>query len=340
MCNPINEGRSRKRHWSCTMKCACYCIVMSRNICMVIAATLALVGCDMTNKEDTQYDDSRNPYYKKAQTDIETSPDAAIADYEAAIGANPKLTEAHYQLGHIYADKMNDPIGAIFHFEQYLKLAPTGSHSDEAKALIDKESQAFAASLPNSAPQSADEYAKLQADNASLRKQVEDATKTIVKLQGQLGKHRHDMVATAAAVVAADTNAPAATPPPAPTVAAADASAAVSTVAAAPAAVTDATAQPVAAATNAVAPPPPRALPIDATNAGSTAAPGTPGAPAADAGPSRSYKIVGGDSLWKIAHKMYPGDTKNGIDKIKEANKDVLIEGKPLKIGQVLVIPQ
>ena len=36
---------------------------------------------------------------------------------------------------------------------------------------------------------------------------------------------------------------------------------------------------------------------------------------------------------------MYPGDTKNGVDKLQEANKDA-IGGKPLKIGQVLIVPQ
>jgi nucleoid-associated protein YgaU len=82
---------------------------------------------------------------------------------------------------------------------------------------------------------------------------------------------------------------------------------------------------------------PQKALPLDDTNGVANAA--APGAPAADAGPSRSYTVVKGDSLWKIAHKMYPGDTKNGVDKLQEANKDA-IGGKPLKIGQVLVVPQ
>jgi nucleoid-associated protein YgaU len=93
--------------------------------------------------------------------------------------------------------------------------------------------------------------------------------------------------------------------------------------------------------TNAAPAGPQKALPLDSTNA-FVAPAGTPGAtnaPAADAGPSKTYTVVKGDSLWKIAHKMYPGDTKNGVDKIQEANKDA-IGGKPLKIGQVLVIPQ
>jgi nucleoid-associated protein YgaU len=82
---------------------------------------------------------------------------------------------------------------------------------------------------------------------------------------------------------------------------------------------------------------PQKALPLDATNVVTT--PGVPGAAASDAGPSKTYTVVKGDSLWKIAHKMYPGDTKNGVDKLQEANKDA-IGGKPLKIGQVLVVPQ
>jgi LysM repeat protein len=311
---------------------------------MVVVATLALAGCDMTDKQDAQYDDPRNPYYKKAQQDVDNNPQAAIDDYEQALGANPKLTEAHYQMGHIYADKLNDPIGAIYHFEQYLRLAPTGTHADDAKALIDKESQAFAASLPNSAPQSADEYAKLQADNATLHKQVEDATHTIVKLQAQLSKHHHEPALAAATApapapgtdAAASTNAATATAP-SPTAESSSSSTPAPAVAASTPA--EPTTNDASAATNAVSAAPPRALPLDATNVIAGIAPGGTNAPA-DAGPSRTYKVVSGDSLWKIAHKMYPGDTKNGIDKIKDANKDTLPEGKPLKIGQVLIIPQ
>jgi nucleoid-associated protein YgaU len=98
--------------------------------------------------------------------------------------------------------------------------------------------------------------------------------------------------------------------------------------------------QPPATTTPATPAGPMKALPLDATNLTETpAAPGATATPAADAGPSKTYTVAKGDSIWKIAHKMYPGDTKNGVDKIQEANKDA-IGGKPLKIGQVLIIPQ
>ena len=301
---------------------------MSRKLCMVLASSLALAGCDMTDKQDLQYDDQRNPFYKQATQDLDNqNNEAAVADYEAALSANPKLAEAHLQLGHIYGEKLNDPIGAIFHFQQYLKLAPTSDKADEVKALVDKQSQAFAASLPNSPTQSADDYAKLQADNASLKKQVEDATHTITQLQTQLADEAKQRAAAAPAP------APAA-PAAAPVATAADASAP------APAAATPADATTTPASTNVVAAPatPPRALPLDSTNF--VATPGAVGADApAPSGPSKTYTVVKGDSIWKIAHKMYPGDTKNGVDKIQEANKDA-IGGKPLKIGQVLVVPQ
>jgi len=85
---------------------------------------------------------------------------------------------------------------------------------------------------------------------------------------------------------------------------------------------------------------PQKALPLDQINPNVP----VPGAPvttgtAATAGVAgRSYTVVKGDKLWTIAKRMYPGHTKEGVDKIQEANKDA-IGNKPLKIGQVLIIP-
>jgi len=145
--------------------------------------------------------------------------------------------------------------------------------------------------------------AKLQAENTSLKTEVAVQARTIAQLQAQLKAAQQNQQAPAASTET----------PGAPAIPAQSADASASTNAG-----------------------PQRALPLDSTNAVANAA--APGAPAEGGAPARSYTVVKGDSLWKIAHKMYPGDAKNGVDKIQEANKDA-IGDKPLKIGQVLVIP-
>lgn len=280
---------------------------MSSRLPLAFLAALALAGCNQASadKDPAQTDSESNPNYKQAQQDLDNhNPQAAASDYEAALQANPKLAGAHYELGVIYGDQLSDPISSIYHFKQFLILSPNTDKKDQVQALIDKEGQDYAASLPNNKPQITQaDMDKLTADNAALKKQVDDANTTIAELQDKL-KH-HEEVAAASTDVAA----------PAPASAA-----------------TDATTTPAA---------PPKALPVDQAeaakgNADTDTAAATPASGTSTAG-ARSYTVVKGDSYWKIAKKMYPGDTKNGVAKIQEANKQTM--GKPLKIGQVLVIP-
>jgi tetratricopeptide (TPR) repeat protein len=280
---------------------------MSLRLSFLLVTALILSACNnqAQDKDPTQADSDSNPNYKQAQQDLDNNnPAGAVADYEAALGANPKLAGAHYELGVIYGDKMNDPISSIYHFKRFLELSPNTDKKDQVQALIDKEGQDYAASLPNAKPQITQaDLDKVNTDNAALKKQVDDANTTIAQLQGKLQQAQ-------------------AAPSPGPAVAAAVTS--------------DATAPETPAG-------PRKAIPVDQsvaaagnadTDAAAQAASTSDGAPPAGA---RSYTVSKGDSYWKIAKKMYPGDTKNGVAKIQGANKQTM--GKPLKIGQVLVIP-
>jgi len=296
-------------------------LAMSSRLYLTLALSLALVGCDQVNKDTSSTaahtDDANNPNYKQAQQDLDNNnPSAAIADYEAALAANPKLAGAHYELGVIYGDKMNDPISSIYHFKRFIDLSPNSDKKDQVQALIDKQGALYAASLPNPSGLSAGDIAKLQDENATLKKQVGDATTTIAKLQSELGKH-HSVASSA--IPNGPMIAQAAAPDPSPVIS------------------TDAG----GSSSNGATATPPKALPVDqaAAAAGNadTQTGGTNGAPVSLEG-ARSYTVVKGDSYWKIAKKMYPGDTKNGVQKIQDANKETM--GKPLKIGQVLVIPK
>jgi nucleoid-associated protein YgaU len=245
-----------------------------------------------------------NPHYKQAQQDLDNGDaNAAAGEYEAALVADPKLADAHYELGVLYAEKLSEPISALYHLDRYLKLAPQSPNATAARDLFNTESEAFAASLPGTSTSSA--LARMQLENNGLKKQAADAGHTIAQLQTQLA-NMQQQVADANARAAAAT--PAAPGSPTPVIGGGGAVPSTPAPVIAPAPI-------VPAAPN----------------------PGTASTP--DAGGARSYTVKSGDSLWKIAHKMYPKDTTNGEEKIKDANKDAFAN-KFLKPGQVLVIPE
>ncbi len=257
---------------------------------------------------DAPQADADNPHYKQAQQDIDNGDAGAAADeYEAALAANPKLADAHYELGVLYAEKLSEPISALYHLDRYLKLAPNSPNAAAARDLVTTESEAFAASLPGSSSSSA--LAKLQIENAALKKQAADAGHTISELQNQLAQAN----ARVAAIPPPTSEPATGAQPPSPIVGNGPA---VSTV--------PGTVAPVGPA-------------LAGTPAGANPAPGT--ASDAAAGGARTYTVGKGDSLWKIAHKMYPHNTTEGEEKIKDANKDAFTN-KFLKPGQVLIIPE
>ncbi len=246
--------------------------------------------------------DTENPHYKQAQQDLDNNDANAAADeYEAALAADPKLADAHYELGVLYAEKLSEPVSALYHLDRFLKLAPNSPNAPAARDLVTTESEAFAASLPGTSTSAA--MARLELENSALKKQALDAASTISTLQNQLAQANARPTET--------TPEPATGAPPVVTTPGA----------------------PVIATTVAPIPAPVGSAAVVPGSANPAAPAGAP-----DASGVRTYTVKSGDSLWKIAHKMYPHDTTNGEEKIKDANKDAF-GAKFLKPGQVLVIP-
>lgn len=65
--------------------------------------------------------------------------DRALADYDRALELDPTYADAYFYRGVLYAsvpEAGNARAQAVADFEQYLTLAPNGSHADEAQAAL------------------------------------------------------------------------------------------------------------------------------------------------------------------------------------------------------------
>ena len=62
-------------------------------------------------------------------------------ELEYVVQVKPDDPEPHWVLAKILLDQSKDVVSAEGQFREYLRLAPTGAHADEARASITKEEQ-------------------------------------------------------------------------------------------------------------------------------------------------------------------------------------------------------
>jgi len=65
----------------------------------------------------------------------------AKGELEFVIASKPEAAEPHWALGKLLHDDGKDPALAESQFKEYLRLAPTGSHAEEAHGLLRLETQ-------------------------------------------------------------------------------------------------------------------------------------------------------------------------------------------------------
>ncbi len=91
------------------------------------------------------------PYVQKHPSDVKTRfllgtlysavGDSARArsELEWVVAAEPDKADPHWALAVLLRDELKDAVGADGQFREYLRLAPSGEHADEARASLLKE---------------------------------------------------------------------------------------------------------------------------------------------------------------------------------------------------------
>ncbi|PTX99448.1 hypothetical protein DB346_16535 [Verrucomicrobia bacterium LW23] len=312
---------------------------MHRYIGLFFAAACAmlLAGC-LGKDPNLDFEDARNPHVKQAQQyAADKNFPEAVKSYQAALGHNPDLAVVHYDIGKLYAEKINNPLYALYHLQRAMDLtasAPNNPLREQAKQLFDNQKMAYAATMPDSPIDNAQAFEKVQHDLELARGQISALKEELRLEQAKVAKleamkDQQPSLAGGGPSSAADPNAPPGTTP---------------------------------AGGGIPLPPAGGGAPVLPAGGGAPVLPpadgsGTPALPPGGGLPpaagasnipdgAKTYTIQKGDTLWKIAQKNYKdrdkergGDIMGLIAKIKEANKDVLVNERSLKPGVVIVLP-
>jgi LysM repeat protein len=100
--------------------------------------------------------------------------EGAVRIYESILDGTPRTAEAHYHLGHVYADRIKDPLGALYHFKRYLAVAPDGPYAKGAAGYQKEGELLLITHLGKGAPLTQEEAARLKNENLKLRKTLEE----------------------------------------------------------------------------------------------------------------------------------------------------------------------
>jgi hypothetical protein len=100
--------------------------------------------------------------------------EGAVRVYESIIDGTPRTAEAHYRLGHLYADRIKDPLGALYHYSRYLAIVPEGQYAKELKGFEKEGEMRLLAQLSRGAPLTQEEASRLKNENLKLRKTIEE----------------------------------------------------------------------------------------------------------------------------------------------------------------------
>lgn len=139
---------------------------------MLSAALVACLGTSGCDRLPTLLENKDHARDQAEQKQAAGDYLGAVNSYEKTLDGTAKTADAHFRMGLIYDEKLNDSLSAVYHFRRYLALQPTGSHARDAKANLSRLELTLATSLSGGTLISHAEALRLRNENIELRKQM------------------------------------------------------------------------------------------------------------------------------------------------------------------------
>ncbi len=291
--------------------------LLSRFACLwfPLLGLLVLAGCSDSDriKTATEIDE---PAYREGQALLKSGrrQEALTAFLKVIDKRGEDAPESHLEIGLLYAQHINDPLSAIYHFKKYLALRPNSPQAPLIRQRIDAATREFARTLPAQ-----------PLENQLQRVDLVGALDKLKKENEALKQELADVKAGRGNALAAVTEAPATSPAASPATPSSNFSFSVDNL---PAVRTRPTAPPTRPAAS--TPAPVRATPTPPGRASTPAV--TPPVTG-----NRRHTVIAGDTLSKISQQYYGNRTR--VNDILGANRGVLKSAAELRPGMVLRIP-
>ena len=141
---------------------------------LLVCSCVALVGC--APPPDGQTEEERDQFYRLgSQLVKERDYKGAIDSFEKSLELNPRSVKAHYELGLLYENRMNEPAIALFHYKQVLRLQPNGHPAEIVLARMKGCEQEIAknVALVQVDPAVMAELERLKEENRRLQRDLE-----------------------------------------------------------------------------------------------------------------------------------------------------------------------
>lgn len=86
---------------------------------------------------DTPIDEEKDPNFIEGRNHQNAMDyKGAIEAFERAVQANPRNAAAHFELGLLYDQKMQDHVSAIYHYQKHLELRPKSEYAEAIKPRV------------------------------------------------------------------------------------------------------------------------------------------------------------------------------------------------------------
>ena len=151
-----------------------------------VFTVLLLAGCDDGSRADSRTLDVDDPEFRQGQTFHKQGEiRKALECYLKVIDNRKGAAESHLEAGRMYLE-LQDPLPAIYHFNQYIRLKPTSEQANIVRQLIKTAEKQFMQQLPGrpmepDALGGSDLNAKLrnlQLENEKLKRELADTNRT------------------------------------------------------------------------------------------------------------------------------------------------------------------